>query len=66
MLENPTVIFKKPLDVVLENTSMPSIGYGEVLIQTSRTLISTGTELTILSGEFPKDLLGQNMGNIHF
>ncbi|MEK6647532.1 MAG: zinc-binding dehydrogenase [Candidatus Firestonebacteria bacterium] len=66
MLENPTVIFKKPLDVVLENTSMPSIGYGEVLIQTSRTLISTGTELTILSGEFPKESAWAEYGKYPF
>ena len=31
---------------------MPAFGEGELLIRTQRSLISTGTELTILSGEY--------------
>lgn len=53
--ENVVVIFKKPSNVVLETEPIPKLKNEQVLIKTSKTLISTGTELTILSGKFPKD-----------
>lgn len=54
MNNNPKIVFVKPGEVNLENSLKPSPKNGEVLIKTRCTLISTGTELTILSGEFPK------------
>ena len=52
---NPTIVFTKPGEVVIEDRDVPSPEPGEMLIRTTLTLISTGTELTILSGEFPSD-----------
>lgn len=54
MNENPTVIFAEPKRAVLENRPVPEPGKGEVLIKTHRSLISTGTELTMLTGDFPE------------
>lgn len=42
-----------PTQIVLEPQETGSPGQGEVLLRTERTLISTGTELTILNGDFP-------------
>lgn len=53
MKDNPTVVFVEPKHVVIENRPMPAPGDEDMLVKTQRTLISTGTELTILSGEFP-------------
>ncbi len=53
--ENVTVVFSKQNTVVLQRGPVPQAKEGEVLIKTRKTLISTGTELTRLSGEFPKD-----------
>jgi NADPH-dependent curcumin reductase CurA len=52
---NPTIVFTKPQEVVLEDREIPSPKEGEVLIKTIRSLISIGTELTILSVKFPPD-----------
>jgi len=51
--DNPTVVFVRPRHVVIERRAIPSLDLGYVLIETRRTLVSTGTELTILSGDFP-------------
>jgi 2-desacetyl-2-hydroxyethyl bacteriochlorophyllide A dehydrogenase len=53
--ENVFVVFAKQNTVTLESGPVPQPKEGEVLIRTRKTLISTGTELTRLSGEFPKD-----------
>jgi len=52
MNDNPTVVFPEPGRVVIENKPCPSPKTGELLVETHRTLISTGTELTMLSGNF--------------
>lgn len=51
--ENPSVVFPKPGEVVLENREVPTPAAGEVLIETTCSLISTGTELTMMTGNFP-------------
>jgi len=51
--ENPTVVFPKPGKVVLENRPRPRPQAGEVIVQSHCSLISTGTELTMLSRNFP-------------
>ena len=53
MSTNPTVMFAKPRQVVIEEREIPTPSAGELLVRTKRTLVSTGTELTVLSGEFP-------------
>jgi len=50
---NPTVVFPEKGRVVLEDRPVPVAGEGQVLIQSDRTLISTGTELTMMTGDFP-------------
>jgi 2-desacetyl-2-hydroxyethyl bacteriochlorophyllide A dehydrogenase len=47
------VVFTAPRQVVLEEREFASPGPGQALLQTECTLISTGTELTALTGDFP-------------
>jgi threonine dehydrogenase-like Zn-dependent dehydrogenase len=54
---NPTVVFPAPGRVVLEERVVPTPGPGEVLIRTRVSLVSPGTELTVL-GEAGDDELG--------
>lgn len=54
MSANQTVVFTEPRRAVIEERSIPEPGPGEVLVKTRRSLISTGTELTIYSGEYPE------------
>jgi len=63
---NPTVVFTEPKKVAIEDCPMPVISSGEMLVKTSRTLISTGTELTILKGEFPKNSRWSDYGKFPF
>ncbi|MCU4742998.1 zinc-binding alcohol dehydrogenase [Natronoglomus mannanivorans] len=51
--ENPTVVFTDVETVEIENRAVPEPGPEQVLISTDRTLVSTGTELTVLSGDVP-------------
>jgi 2-desacetyl-2-hydroxyethyl bacteriochlorophyllide A dehydrogenase len=66
MKSNPTVVFPEPKRIVVEDRSMPEMGDNDMLVQTSRTLISTGTELTILNGEFPRESQWANYGKFPF
>ncbi len=47
---NPTVVFRGPGDVLIEEREVPTPQPGQLLVRTACTLISTGTELTILNG----------------
>lgn len=47
-------VFTAPNEVALEPCEFESPGAGKVLLRSDRTLISTGTELTALTGDFPK------------
>jgi 2-desacetyl-2-hydroxyethyl bacteriochlorophyllide A dehydrogenase len=47
---NPTVVFPEPGRIALEERPVPSPGPGEVLIRSRVSLISPGTELTVLDG----------------
>ncbi len=46
-------VFCGPGQVALEPSEVGPPGPGQVLLRTERTLISTGTELTLLTGDFP-------------
>jgi 2-desacetyl-2-hydroxyethyl bacteriochlorophyllide A dehydrogenase len=59
-------VFKEPGTVVIEDRQKPVPGPGEILIQTRATLISIGTELTILRGEFPPDSAWSRYGRFPF
>jgi 2-desacetyl-2-hydroxyethyl bacteriochlorophyllide A dehydrogenase len=48
-----SVVFPEPERVQIEERDVDPPDATEVLVETKRTLVSTGTELTILSGEFP-------------
>ena len=54
-MTNPGVIFPAPGAVTFQDAPVAEPGPGEVRLRTRRTLISTGTELTILSGKFSAD-----------
>lgn len=49
--ENPSVVITCPGQVEIQQQAVPTPGPSEVLIRTRRSLISTGTELTLLAGE---------------
>jgi 2-desacetyl-2-hydroxyethyl bacteriochlorophyllide A dehydrogenase len=53
MPTNPTVVFTDVETVTIEGRSVPDPGPEEVLVRSARTLVSTGTELTVLSGDVP-------------
>jgi 2-desacetyl-2-hydroxyethyl bacteriochlorophyllide A dehydrogenase len=63
---NPTVVFTQPREIAIEDREIPSPGEGELLIKTRMTMISTGTELTILNGQFPRDSAWANYGKFPF
>ncbi len=66
MTTNPTVVFTGPRQIVLEDREVPSPGSGELLIRTRTTLISTGTELTILEAKYPPDSQWARYGKFPF
>jgi 2-desacetyl-2-hydroxyethyl bacteriochlorophyllide A dehydrogenase len=47
------VIVTEPFRAEWEEVDLPEPGAGEILIRTRQTMISTGTELTAYTGEFP-------------
>lgn len=49
------IVFTSPKEVAIEETDVQSPSPDQILVKTLATLISTGTELTMLNGEFPKD-----------
>ncbi len=65
-MHNPTVVFTAPGQVAVEDRPLPVPTAGQVLIQTRRTLISTGTELTILNGQFPPQSRWADYGRFPF
>lgn len=48
------IVFPKPMEIKIEKFDVGEPMNGEVLVETEATLISTGTELTALSGDFPQ------------
>jgi 2-desacetyl-2-hydroxyethyl bacteriochlorophyllide A dehydrogenase len=65
-MSNRTVVFPEAGQVRFEERPLPSAGPGELLIRTRLSLISTGTELTILSGDFPKQSAWAGYGQFPF
>ncbi|MDP2990030.1 MAG: zinc-binding dehydrogenase [Kiritimatiellota bacterium] len=66
MSRNKTIVFAKPKEVVIEDREMPSPKNDQLLLKTKCTLISTGTELTILNGEFPAGGIWSQYGKFPF
>jgi threonine dehydrogenase-like Zn-dependent dehydrogenase len=52
---NEEIVFTEPGVVRVEPCEVPEPGAGEMLIGTRSTLISTGTELTVLAADYPAD-----------
>ncbi len=65
-MNNPTVVFPEPEKVVIEEREIPSPGRGQVLIRSICSLVSIGTELTILSGKFPPHSAWAEYGRFPF
>jgi len=55
MAHTQRVVFRSPREAVIEEVPIADPGKGEVLIRSICSLISTGTELTAYSGDFPPD-----------
>ncbi len=53
MKNNPAVVFPEAKKAVIEELDIPCPGDGEVLIKSSCTMVSTGTEMTAFTGEYP-------------
>ena len=53
MGKNPTIVFPEPKKAVIEELDIPRPKSGEVLLKSSRTMISIGTEMTAFCGEYP-------------
>lgn len=66
MDKNPTIVFTEPRKVTIEERDIPSPTPGQALIRTICTLISTGTELTILSGRYPEGSAWAQYGKFPF
>src|SRR5712692_1144244 len=65
-MENPTIVFERPRVVKIDRAELPRPKRGEILVETIVSLISTGTELTILSGEFPEQSVWARYGKFPF
>lgn len=52
-MKTKRVVFERPGEIALEEVELPEPSGNQVLVKTLTTLISTGTELTTLTGEFP-------------
>jgi len=63
---NKRIVFVRPREVVIEEAEVSEPSSEQVLIQSLVTLVSTGTELTILNGEFPPDSYWAQYGRYPF
>ena len=67
METNPGIVFQAKKRVVFRNDPAPAVAAGEVVIKTRVTMISTGTELTILeANEFAEDSTWARYGKFPF
>ena len=65
-IQNPTVVFTAPQQVQLKNQPLNAPADNQLLVRTHCTLISIGTELTILNGNFPPGSKWETYGQYHF
>ena len=66
METNPTIVFTAPREVAIEEREKPTPEAAQLLVRTRRSLISTGTELTVYSGEFPENSAWSDYGSYPF
>ena len=55
-MKRRTITFTAPRQVELREESLPALGADEVLVETTCSAISAGTEMLIYQGRFPRDL----------
>ena len=55
-MKRRTITFTAPRQVELREESLPAFGADEVLVETTCSAISAGTEMLIYQGRFPRDL----------
>jgi 2-desacetyl-2-hydroxyethyl bacteriochlorophyllide A dehydrogenase len=55
-VKRKTLYFTAPRQVELREGTLPALGAGEVLVETTCSAISAGTEMLIYQGRFPRDL----------
>lgn len=65
-LKNPGIVFRGVGEVELQEVHVAPPGPGEILVRTRRSLLSLGTELTILSGRFPAESAWAAYGKFPF
>jgi len=63
---NDRTVLPEPNEIAVRSLERPEPGAGEVLVETERTLASTGTEPTILPGECPEDSVRDRDGTYPF
>ena len=54
-MKRRTIYFTAPRQVELREESLPTLGADEVLVETTCSAISAGTEMLIYQGRFPRD-----------
>ena len=52
-MKNQQIVFPRPKEVSVIEKEIPNLQDNDILVQTRKTLISTGTELTGFSGDYP-------------
>lgn len=65
-MKNPAVVFTASKTVGIEETPIPKPGPMEVVIRTSATLVSIGTELSVLNGDYPAGSAWEQHGKFPF
>jgi 2-desacetyl-2-hydroxyethyl bacteriochlorophyllide A dehydrogenase len=65
-MDNSTVVFPEAREVAVEERERPTPAADEVLVETDTSLVSTGTELTVLSGEYPEGSIWDDYGTYPF
>src|SRR5688500_1320083 len=55
-VKRKTLYFTAPREVELREESLPAPGADEVLVETTCSAISAGTEMLVYQGRFPRDL----------
>src|SRR5512141_1255304 len=55
-VKRKTLYFTAPRQVELREESLPALGADDVLVETTCSAISAGTEMLVYQGRFPRDL----------
>src|SRR5512134_3905260 len=55
-VKRKTLYFTAPRQVELREESLPALGADDVLVETTCSAISAGTEMLVYQGRFPHDL----------